>query len=204
MFLNSTLFPGVLLTWTRPHNVHRFSIPRSPIRNGNRNGNEGTKLNIPPLKTEISLFRNDHEPRLQIAPLRKNYTRKRSVTTARVVLTLSSTGFGTEGGVRNSQVREDFERGKSPEQRDWWQEHCLKEPFRPMHKHLQRVLARKKRRNNSNDSLQTPSDQLPREVKSAQYRTVDYEIGLEERGSYMCKFKDGCKQEHLEGLLYST
>ena len=105
---------------------------------------------------------------------------------------------------QDSQVRGDFERGKSPEQRDWLQENCLKEPFRPMHEHLQHLLARKKRRKNSEYSLQTPSDQLPREVKSAQYKTVDYEIGLEERGSYMCKFKDGCKQEHLEGLIYSN
>ena len=74
--------------------------------------------------------------------------------------------------------------------------------------HLQHLFARKKsssflRRKNSESSLQTPSDQLPREVKSAQYRTVEYEIGLENKGSYMCKFKDGCKQEHLDGLLYS-
>jgi len=74
--------------------------------------------------------------------------------------------------------------------------------------HLQHLFARKRsssslRRKNSESSLQTPSDQLPREVKSAQYRTVEYEIGLEKKGSYMCKYKDGCKQEHLEGLLYS-
>ena len=60
------------------------------------------KLNIPPLKTEMSLFRNDHKPCIQIALLMKNYTRKRSVTTVRVVLTPSSTGFGTEGGVRST------------------------------------------------------------------------------------------------------
>ena len=74
--------------------------------------------------------------------------------------------------------------------------------------HLQHLFARKKslsslRRKNSESSLQTPSDQLPREIKSAQYRTVEYEIGLEKKGSHMCKFKDGCKQEHLERLLYS-
>ena len=114
---------------------------------------------------------------------------------------------------QDSQVREDFERGKFPEdfkQKDWLQEHCLEEPFRPMHgfHHLQHLFARKKslsslRRKNSESSLQTPSDQLPREIKSAQYRTVEYEIGLEKKGSHMCKFKDGCKQEHLERLLYS-
>lgn len=62
-----------------------------------------------------------------------------------------------------------------------------------MYEHLQHIFARKKCRKNSDDSLQTPNNQLLREVKSAQYRTVDYEIGLEEKGSYMCKFKDGCK-----------
>lgn len=73
-----------------------------------------------------------------------------------------------------------------------------------MHEHLQHLLARNKRGKNSEYSLPKTSDQLPREFKSAQYRTVDYEIGPEERGSYTCKFKDGCKQEHLERLLYSN
>lgn len=114
---------------------------------------------------------------------------------------------------QDSQVREDFERGKSPEQfeqRDWQRKFYAKEPIGPMHDfhHLQHLFARKKsssslRRKNSESSLRTPSDQLPREVKSAQYRTLEYEIGLEKKGSYMCKFKDGCKHEHLEGLLYS-
>lgn len=40
------------------------------------------------------------------------------------------------------------------------------------------------------------------EVKSAQYQIVDYEIGLEEMGSYICKFKNRYKQKHLEKLLY--
>lgn len=105
---------------------------------------------------------------------------------------------------QDSQVREDSKKGKSPEQRNWLQAHCLKEPFRPMHEHLQHLLARNKRGKNSEYSLPKTSDQLPREFKSAQYRTVDYEIGPEERGSYTCKFKDGCKQEHLERLLYSN
>ena len=101
---------------------------------------------------------------------------------------------------QDSQVREDFESGKSPEefvQKDWLQEHYAREPFRPMHGFhpLQHLFARKKssaslRRKNSQSSLQTPSDQLPREVKSAQYRTVEYEIGLEKKGSYMREFED--------------
>lgn len=105
---------------------------------------------------------------------------------------------------QDSQVREDFEKGKSPEQGKWSQEHCLKEPFGPMSEHLKHLLARNKRRKNSEYSLETPSDQLPREVKSAQYKTVEYEIGLEVKGSYMCRSNDGCKQEHLEKLLYSN
>jgi len=73
--------------------------------------------------------------------------------------------------------------------------------------HLQHLFARKRFssslcRKNSKFSLQTLSDQLPREVKSAQYRTVEYEINLEKKNNYMCKYKNECKQEHLKRLLY--
>lgn len=98
---------------------------------------------------------------------------------------------------QDSQVREDFKRGKSPEefeQRDWLQEHFLKEPFRSMHgfPHLHRLFARKKsssslHRKNSQLTLHTPSDQLQREVKSAQYRDLEYETALESKGSFMDK-----------------
>jgi len=111
---------------------------------------------------------------------------------------------------QDSQVREDFERGKSPEdfeQRDWLQEHFLKDPFRPMHgfHHLHHLFARKRsssplRRKNSESNLQTSSDQLPREVKSAQYRTVEYEIGLEKKGSYMREFDDDDVSENIKNL----
>jgi hypothetical protein len=71
--------------------------------------------------------------------------------------------------------------------------------------HLQHLFARKKsssflRRKNSESSLQTPSDQLPREVKSAQYRTVEYEIGLEKKGSYMREFDDDDIPEDIKTL----
>ena len=61
--------------------------------------------------------------------------------------------------------------------------------------HLHHLSARKKssaslRRKQSQSSLQTPSDQLPREVKSAQYRNPDYAIELEDEGSYMREFDD--------------
>ena len=97
---------------------------------------------------------------------------------------------------QDSQVRDDFERGKSPEeleQIDWLKEHCAREPFMPMHGFhpFEYLLARKKssaslRRKNSQSTLQTPSDQLSREVKSAQYTNSDYETGLESKGSHMC------------------
>ncbi|KAL9098127.1 MAG: hypothetical protein Q9163_006154 [Psora crenata] len=98
---------------------------------------------------------------------------------------------------QDSQVRKDFERGKSLEergQRDWLQELYTKEPFGPMHAftHLHHLFARKKSssslgRKKSQSSLQTPSDQLSREVKSAQYRNPDYAIELEDEGSFMRK-----------------
>jgi len=98
---------------------------------------------------------------------------------------------------QDSQVRDDSESGKSPEEfveRDWLQEHYLKEPFKPMQgfHHLHHLFARKwssspLRRKNSESSFQTPSDQLPREVKSAQYRDPEYEVGLAAKGSFMDK-----------------
>ena len=98
---------------------------------------------------------------------------------------------------QDSQVREDFQRGKSPEevgQKDLLREHYIREPFRAMHafNHLHHLFARKKsssslNRKKSQSSLQTSSDQLPREVKSAQYRNPDYAAELENEGSYMYK-----------------
>ena len=61
--------------------------------------------------------------------------------------------------------------------------------------HLNHLFARKKSsfslsRKTSQSSLQTPSDQLPREVKSAYYKNADYAIELENEGSYMREFDD--------------
>jgi hypothetical protein len=71
--------------------------------------------------------------------------------------------------------------------------------------HLQHLFARKKfssflRRKNSEFSLQTLSDQLSRKVKSAQYRTVEYEIGLKKKGSYMREFNDDDIREYQDSL----
>ena len=103
--------------------------------------------------------------------------------------------WGKEYFEQDSLVREDFERGKLPEesqQRDWVKEFHAKEPFRPMHgfHHLRHLFARKRSssslgRKRSQSTFQTPSDQLPREVKSAQYKDAEYEDKLEKKGSYM-------------------
>jgi len=95
---------------------------------------------------------------------------------------------------QDSQVREDFERGKSPEKFE--QRSRLRE-FYAMHgfPHLPHLFARKRSssslsRKKSQSSLKTPSDQLPREVKSAQYNNPEYEIRLEQKGSYMREHDD--------------
>ena len=61
--------------------------------------------------------------------------------------------------------------------------------------HLDHLFAKKKssaslRRKQSQSSLQTPSDQLPREQKSAPYKNPNYPVELEEEGSYMRDFDD--------------
>lgn len=166
------------LTRSRPYKVHRSSItPQGPIENGNGSTKRTRispssctaeeKLN-PEAASDTSESRTDPlQPWIQNGRWPKEY-------------------FEQE-----SQVREDFKRGKSPEvfeQRDWLQERCLKELFRPMHGfyYLPYLFARERsssslRCKNSESSFQTPSDQLPRKVQSAQCRTIEYEIGLENK-----------------------
>ena len=109
---------------------------------------------------------------------------------------------------QDSQVREDFERGKLPEnagQKTWLQEHYTRQPFRKMQDFAQShdFLARKKssaslRRKQSQSSIQTPSDQQSRERKSSQYIKPDYEVRLKQKGSYMCKSPLGIKDTSRE------
>ena len=61
--------------------------------------------------------------------------------------------------------------------------------------HLHDFLARKKsssslRRKKTQSTSETPSDQLPRENKSSQYNNIEYEIRLEQKGSYLREFDD--------------
>ncbi|KAL9050961.1 MAG: hypothetical protein Q9162_006312 [Coniocarpon cinnabarinum] len=97
---------------------------------------------------------------------------------------------------QDNLVREQFEKGKDPEAlarealyEKQHQKHVREQDARAMND-FSYLLARKKstnslRRQASKSSPQTPSDQLPREAKSAQYRDKDYSIGLEREGSYM-------------------
>lgn len=104
---------------------------------------------------------------------------------------------------QDNQVKEDFERGKFPEELerwDWQQEHYAQVPSKGIHAfpHLSRLFARERsssspHRRNSQSTLLTPSDQLPREIKSAQYRDPEYEIVLASKGSYMRKSSLGIK-----------
>ena len=62
----------------------------------------------------------------------------------------------------------------------------------PAFAHLRQFLARKKsssslRRKETQSTSEISSDQLPRETKSSEYHNVDYEIRLEQKGSYMRK-----------------
>lgn len=76
---------------------------------------------------------------------------------------------------QDSQVREDFEKGKSPEKprrNTWLREHYTREPFRKMHALTRShdFRSRKKssaslRRKQSESSIQTPSEQLSRDRK---------------------------------------
>ena len=100
---------------------------------------------------------------------------------------------------QDSQVRADFERGKSPGElgrRDLLQKQYTRAPFQKMAStHLHDFLARKKssaslRRKQSQSTLQTLSDQPSRESKSSQYNSPDYEIRLERKGSYMREYDD--------------
>lgn len=92
---------------------------------------------------------------------------------------------------QDSKVREDLEKGKESKRRDWSQ------VFRGMHvfTHLHDFFARKKssasfRREQSQSTISTSSDQSSRETKSSQYDSPDYEIKLERKGSYMREYDD--------------
>ena len=98
---------------------------------------------------------------------------------------------------QDSQIRDNFERNKSLkefEQKHWLQKHCAREPFRLMYDFhlLQHLFVRKKssaslHHKNLQSTFQTLSDQLLWEIKSTQYRNLDYTLKLKRKSSYMHK-----------------
>lgn len=98
---------------------------------------------------------------------------------------------------QDNQVIKDFERGKSPEdfEENYWLQGCrIREPYRTMspYAHLLQFLGRKKsssslRRKKPLSNSEVPSDQVSSGNKSSQYNSPEYEIRLEQKGSYMRK-----------------
>ena len=86
------------LTWSRYYNIHTSSIVllRPP-----RNGNRSKTSDIAFLKSEISLFRSDYEYRLRTVLLKKNYIKRRRLTSAKTILIFLSIGFWLKIDVRN-------------------------------------------------------------------------------------------------------
>lgn len=97
---------------------------------------------------------------------------------------------------QDSQVIKDFERGKTSD---------VFERRQPELQHLQPFFARAATslgHKRSESSLQAPSDELSQTSKGGLWNFIEFVGDLEEKGTYMYEFKDGCKQEHVEGLLY--
>lgn len=111
---------------------------------------------------------------------------------------------------QDSQVRDDFESGKSleePEQKDWLQQYYTRKPFQTMHPFadLRYFLARKKssaslRRKKSLSTPETASDQVSREPKSSQYNKIEYEIRLEQKGCFMREYDDSDNDEKAKDM----
>ena len=91
----------VVLTWLRHQNARKPSINHLyPLENGNE-GKKNKNLDIPHLEPKSSLLRSDCKSRLRAVSTRKNHTRCRRVTSARV-LTRSGTGSRLESGGKST------------------------------------------------------------------------------------------------------
>ena len=96
---------------------------------------------------------------------------------------------------QDSQTRKAFESDSSSEEIEDWP---VEQPGRASNM-VHYLFAKPKltpslRRKNSESSMSTPSDQLPREVKGAQYKRPSYETGLATKGSFMKKSKEDITQ----------
>ena len=83
----------------------------------------------------------------------------------------------------------------------------MREPSRKMHAftRLHHFLARKRssaslRRKQSQSTIQTSSDQPSQGGKSSQYNNPDYEIRLEQKGSYMRDYDDDNTEKYMKAL----
>ncbi|KAL2261299.1 hypothetical protein VTK26DRAFT_4441 [Humicola hyalothermophila] len=99
--------------------------------------------------------------------------------------------------------------GRWPEEQYWPEETSTTTDFTIDRYPLARKRSSSKlsRKRSSSDMSQTPSDQKPREEKSAQYRDLRYETLLEVKGSYMTKAPGGlasASQDLCRSLLETT
>ena len=92
----------VALTPSRHSRVLKsFQSHPRPLENGNE-GKKNKKLEIPLPEAKCSGLRSDCKPRLQAASTRKNYIRRRRLTSPRAALRRLSTGLRLEGGERST------------------------------------------------------------------------------------------------------
>ncbi|MCJ1433700.1 hypothetical protein MMC27_003064 [Xylographa pallens] len=101
---------------------------------------------------------------------------------------------------QDSQVREDFKRDcglKESEEQDrvWKPVESIQNMDNLCYLLPKRKSSSSLRRKNSESSTQTPSDQLPREAKSAPHKNSNYSRIFETKGSYMIKWVLGITDE---------
>jgi len=118
---------------------------------------------------------------------------------------------------QDSQLRKHLQQKSSFEEvkhEDWFKEQFeefkhkdwFKEEYGQVSS-MSHLIARPKpspslRRENSDSSIATPSDQQPREAKSAKYRTANYETLLATKGSFMDELEMGIM--YASKTLYQT
>ena len=91
-----------MLTWLRHHSARKHSTNYPyPLENGNE-GEKNRKLNVLYLQPKSSLLLSDCKSHLRPVLSRKNYIRRRRVTSVRVTLTYSSIGFRLKSGEKST------------------------------------------------------------------------------------------------------
>ncbi len=101
MCLHCPYYHVVALICSRHHSVRKSSTNRLRSFENENKGKKNKKLNISFLEFEISFLWSEFELSLRVV-LKRNYIRRRRMTSIRIVLILSNIGFKTEGGVRST------------------------------------------------------------------------------------------------------